>query len=202
MTTTSVFDQIQVLFDKLTPNEKDLLSDKISALKEMINRSSHPFRALRQLYQIADEANKSVQRVASCKAGCSHCCNIRVACSSLEAKLIIAYCKQNDITIDIDKLEHLKDLDEHQYMFSPHKRCTFLSDKNTCNVYEVRPMSCRNYYVTNHPDKCNTDIYPHGKTSGIFDWESTIPAIALITVAEDGTHASLPKRILTELANH
>lgn len=166
---------------------------------KMLETSSHPFRGLRNIYKAADEANESLVGKISCKKGCAHCCHIRVSCTPLEAKMIYAYCVQHDIPIDEEKLKAVADLDQDEYMFSPQKRCTFLADDNTCKIYEVRPIMCRNHNSAIDPINCDTDVNPFAQVGSIIDWEAMMAATALIGHAGDQTHDSLPKRLLTEI---
>lgn len=91
-----------------------------------------------------------------CRKGCGHCCKIYVDVSLAEAQYVLNYCDDNNITINVDYLkEQAKLLKVDDFMFSKHKRCVFLAGDDTCKVYEVRPISCRTYFVISDPELCD-----------------------------------------------
>lgn len=151
--------------------------------------------AVTYLYKQADKAIEEspddVKKSWSCKKGCAHCCHIRVVATNAEAAVAVKYAKEHNIEIDKDRLEKQQDLDVEEYMFSPHKRCVFLGDDNTCKIYPVRPMSCRTYYVTSPADMCDTDKYPHGHVAGYINLDSAMPGAALMHLSSIGNFAKL-----------
>lgn len=163
------------------------------------NKASNKLDALKELYRITDELFNEIpdRRDIKCKKGCAYCCHIRIEATPIEAKLAASYAKENNIPIDKNRLEHQQDLDVQEYMFSPHKRCVFLGDDNTCQIYEVRPFSCRNYYVITEPELCNVDKYPHGQVTTVNDIQSQTPTLGAMMA--EGTHGNFAKLLLKEL---
>ena len=189
-------DQIADVFLSLTAKEREELDNGIDDSEKIFRQYGHEFAGLRKLYKRIDQANISSQQISSCKKGCAFCCHIRVAITELEARFIIHYCKTMGIEIDTAKLEDLRHLDEVEYMLHPNRKCTFLAENNTCKIYEARPASCRNYYVTSDPSLCDTNG-PSKYVETFINWESVMPSVALLKVG--GKTGSLPDLILNEL---
>lgn len=80
----------------------------------------------------------------ACKKGCSHCCNIWVSASPLEALYVAKIIKARGAEA-IERLRQANQVTE-QYNFDtrdqhPHP-CPLL-EQNVCSIYEARPKSCR-----------------------------------------------------------
>lgn len=96
----------------------------------------------------------------SCKKGCSGCCKIFVSTGAEEAADIAQDIKLGKITIDEKELEAHAKIEEKNWVF---KNCIFLGSKGECRIYDKRPLSCRNYYVTSDPKECDPSVNPDGK---------------------------------------
>lgn len=135
-----------------------------------------------------DEYQKSVlehnNRVATCKSGCSCCCNHWVEdVNSFEAAIICEYIQKNfpqqvqgiikKCKSDNQQLEHVEkcmvdhpDISEYQLdptdlllsVYYQFKRPCPLLDKNgMCTIYPVRPLTCRIYMSFSAPSCCDPD---------------------------------------------
>ena len=197
----SELQQIAEIVGNFTPDQTQEFNIILDQCVAVFRSHSDPFEGLMHLYAIADDGNELMKGKVTCKKGCSFCCYIRVACTELEAKLIVDYCEQKGIEIDEDKLNKLATLGIHDYMLSPHRRCTFLSEEGTCKIYEVRPMSCRNHFVTTPAYLCDTADQTTTNVSIPISWKSVIAGVALLKVTNDDPGDSLPNRLLTELNN-
>ncbi len=103
-------------------------------------------------YQVIDQIiSKSMEqkneRQISCRKGCAFCCYQNVDISYDEACLLI-----DNVEIDWEAVEKQAANESNR-----SKRCVFLKEDNTCGIYEVRPISCRKYFVVSPPNDCNMD---------------------------------------------
>ena len=125
----------------------------------------------------------------SCKAGCSHCCNVMVAANEREVNLVVDYMEQNNIQVDMNVLKIQSEItDTKEYVLSPHRKCVFLKD-NMCSIYKVRPSSCRNYFVYSPPEDCDTynNTSNHdGQTLLLFNMDVVPLTLALMRSSPDG----------------
>lgn len=189
-------DQAEFL-SQLPQHVIDTIGVKAQQLRD--EPATDKYHWLKRIYRTADKAWEDIEpdkkAQISCKKGCAFCCHIRVSATPLEADAIVKYCKANNIPINTDRLKEQEKLGTEEYMFSPHKKCVFLTDDNLCSIYPVRPMACRTYFVTNDPADCNTDSLK--ETSTFFNRNSTIAQVALMLKA--GSVDTFPKLILKAL---
>lgn len=107
-----------------------------------------------------------------CKKACAHCCYTAVGCSSKEVTVIISAAKKKNINIDFDRLRKQKEGTSRKseprfgevYAFDHTKikgkdcKCVFLDSRNMCQVYDVRPTSCRTHFTVETPESCDTFV--------------------------------------------
>jgi Fe-S-cluster containining protein len=116
----------------------------------------------------------------SCKAGCGACCRLMVPLTLFEAEALAAWihslpeAKQQQLAMRFQsalaKLADAGILDRmvsedwrvqsdsalkvvNDY-FSAHVPCPFLEDES-CSIYPIRPLICREYLVTSPPQQCS-----------------------------------------------
>jgi len=175
------------------------LQETFNAQAKAFKKEPDKLDAVFDIHEKIDKTNAEYfkgKAAVSCKKGCAHCCHIQVKVFEPEADLILEYCQDNDITIDMDRLEKQLGYDEFTYMLNPHRRCVFLADDNTCKVYDVRPGSCRNYFVTSPPDDCNTYTNSRGKVLSVMN----LKAYALVmSMAESCKMDHLQQFLLNRL---
>lgn len=149
---------------------------------------------------------------ASCKRGCSHCCYNLAGSTLTEGVLIADYLTNtwpkerieqvkkgcNEQLQTIDRL-HKENTDfttaQHGYLSEKHP-CVFLNVKNgDCNIYRVRPIACRTYYVQTPPENCSPDR--PGEKVGVLDFrEVSAGLIHFITQIREVPLASGPMQAM------
>lgn len=128
---------------------------------------------IKKIYSIIDKYCHEISKYSPCKKGCSLCCNMLVVPSKLEIDLIYHYLINN---FDLNKIKSFEKKIETTLPYVPkgdlilHKskdsfinfnkyylmeqKCAFLSDCGTCEIYPVRPFSCRTFYVISESSQC------------------------------------------------
>lgn len=145
--------------------------------------------------------------VASCARGCSHCCHLPVASTSLEAiAAVSAFVRDRGAAELLARWSRMdRAPNDSAAYFDAQIPCVFLDDSGDCAVYEVRPAPCRVHVSLDEPDLCAP---PSGKTvrrpdSRQLEWLS----VALQNAAADelkvpfeiGTLHELVRAVATEL---
>lgn len=137
-----------------------------------------------------------------CRAGCSHCCHIRVLVTPPEVILLSQFIRDTFSEDELHKLmerltvadsiTHGMSDDEHG---SAHVRCPLLVN-DRCSVYAARPLECRGY-VSMDVESCrNTfnnyadwdvpvflpqySIYKHVQAGLIFAWQAVDIRVELL----------------------
>ncbi|WML35029.1 SEC-C domain-containing protein [Clostridium sp. OS1-26] len=132
---------------------KDILDKELSVSKGK--------EYLKHLYRNAENGTSYFTKYASCKKGCSGCCHIYMDCTAIEAELIREYILKNFNEKQImslnDKIkETINQIPEYNEILeasnkidlinkygAKHLPCIFLSEDNSCSIYDVRPFNCR-----------------------------------------------------------
>lgn len=101
----------------------------------------------------------------TCKKACSACCHQEIAVYVFEAAEIVNYLRDHPDAVDREQLaKHAawskRSSEDGNYGWGRTKdlnevRCPMLSKDGLCNIYDVRPMVCRNYVVKSHPRACD-----------------------------------------------
>jgi Fe-S-cluster containining protein len=104
----------------------------------------------------------------ACKAGCSHCCSLYVSATSSELLLIEGFIShlptqvseaiKTRIQIAYAQAKGMSMMERD----SVRIRCPLLSENGFCNVYPVRPLTCRSY-VSFDLTACKMDASNPGK---------------------------------------
>lgn len=148
--------------------------EKARALAKLEERK----RVALRVFQECDEAGvRTLARLAikgrapSCTAGCSHCCSLEVPMSRAEGEVIVDWINANRTQDDIDLIrERLRGwldwyrtslprlvaagMSRTEAFFRHAPRCALLVD-GQCSAYPVRPVTCRNHYVSSPPTECD-----------------------------------------------
>lgn len=119
----------------------------------------------RFVHTLVDEYNEEVFghplviKLSPCKNGCTGCCHTQVSVTQDEAYLLATRVK-GGIKIDKERLKlqmKAKDSSEEFYKLSyEDRRCVFLSEAGSCQVYEDRPSVCRTNAVLGDASQCDT----------------------------------------------
>lgn len=182
------------------------LVERYRQLYNFINKSSPNKLALAvTIHEQIDDFSKDffenpLQDKPSCNKGCSFCCYNFISVSKSEAKLLAHSIKDKNLSIDKTQLLiQSRHTDEHRWSKLEYKdrRCVFLKN-NECSVYENRPASCRNYFVTSNPESCNTGANRTHEIKLVWDMEGEALAEAL---REKEGSGALPIMLLEQL-NH
>ncbi len=129
---------------------------------------------LQQLYDLYEGVQKYFSPYYSCQAGCSYCCYPYVGTSMLESRLarkhiLSAFGVEMRDTFFRKIFEHkdeylslagaggVIDRRLQEEYFAKQITCPFLSDKDTCLIYPVRPLACRALAVISDPEECRLD---------------------------------------------
>lgn len=135
------------------------------------------------------------KNLISCRKGCAFCCNQEVACSTDEAKLLIEYCQEEGIDIDLEYIKKQKDFTQKDWLTAENSACVFLNENNECKVYEARPAVCRKYLVMTPPEQCDTKKYPSGRV-GVFGMlDAEVVASVFPNLEDKGELFNLPGRL-------
>lgn len=156
---------------------------------------------LRVLEACDDEARRELARLvstgvaSSCRAGCAHCCRLEVPVTRAEAETVVhwirAHCREDEIDrfrarlrawlrwYRTDYVAAIAAGGDRDDVFQQRGvACALLADDGRCSVYEVRPVTCRNYHVSSPPEACA----PEG--SGDIHVMYSIPTMTRVHVAE------------------
>ena len=138
-------------------------------------------RVVLRVYQGCDEAGtrKLAELAATgvtptCAVGCAHCCNLEIPISRAEGETIVAWLTAERSAEEVDRIrERLRGwlawyrteypalvasgLSRVDTFFRHAPNCALLED-NRCGAYPVRPVSCRNHYVSSPVSECDPTI--------------------------------------------
>lgn len=188
---------------EFSQEQKMFVSSAVEGYKQQLKRAncSQNEKTLAMLEAI-DEINQDNFNAhsdkPSCRKGCAHCCYIQVGSTGYEVDLILDYMKKNNMMFTQEQISTLEKQaaipDDAAYILSPDRRCVFLKENNECGIYPVRPATCRNYYVFNDPEDCNTFNHNNsGRTLVHFDINTMPPIITLMDISEVN---SLPRLLI------
>jgi Fe-S-cluster containining protein len=132
----------------------------------------------RRIYAWADEAvaheldrlQRSAAGVASCRAGCCHCCRYHILINVVEAQTLALYVQRKMTPVQIHALQartkrwhQWNDSGPGRYPadaiggpadFSGYRHfCPLLVD-GRCSAYPARPLVCRAHFVSSSPALC------------------------------------------------
>ncbi|MBB6248929.1 hypothetical protein HDE80_004002 [Rhodanobacter sp. A1T4] len=107
-------------------------------------------------------------REVACSAGCSHCCNLYVSATASELLLIEGYIRalptaeQDTIRMRVQIAARHAQGKSIAQRDSRRVRCPFLSAQGMCDIYPIRPLTCRAYISFDLP-ACAYDFQHPGK---------------------------------------
>jgi Fe-S-cluster containining protein len=119
--------------------------------------------------KLAQLANKGV--TPACSAGCSHCCSLEVPMTRAEGETLVAWLHEHRSAAELDQIRErlrgwlawyrddlprlARDGMPRDVAFTRHApKCSLLLPDGRCGAYEVRPVSCRNHFVSSPPEDC------------------------------------------------
>ena len=194
---------VKTLMDRMSDSEQKetvaMLKHYIAEYKRTMDAypndpSSVAYSFQKLIQESIDHRLSTSKYTINCNKGCAYCCYMKVDITSEEAKLIIDYCKLNQIPIDIDYLTaQTEDFNSIKYA---DRKCMFLDDDNSCRIYEYRPMACRKLNVVSDPSDCDTEINPGTRVAKMTDPGAEIVACA---VYQSTNYGLMSKMLLNEL---
>jgi len=155
---------------------EDKRKDKERALLHRDERR----RVVLRVFQGCDEttaqkltalAEKGV--VTTCRAGCSHCCSSEVPVTRAEGETLAAWLVEHRSPEELEAirarlrawlawyrgayLERVATMPRVEVFFRHGPPCVLLED-DRCSAYPVRPVACRNLYVSSPPSVCDPAV--------------------------------------------
>jgi Fe-S-cluster containining protein len=198
-----VSQELNQLLDKIPPEIEtrvfDLVEDYEKQFKEALAEDA--INAMIAIHNLFDEQVKQDIKVSSCKRGCTFCCHQNVDIWPAEAAVIVRYCEEHNIKIDLAYLERQMSIDPMELPKTEVSACVFLK-YGDCSIYEARPIKCRTYHVSTDPDFCNLKKYGPAeyKVQNLISLYLEILISALINaVGHDIPAERMPKMLLKHL---
>jgi Fe-S-cluster containining protein len=120
-----------------------------------------------RMLKMYEDQEPAIQKLAAengatCRKGCSHCCNLMIYISLPEAIAIAETLLQlppqalgaisRNLFNATQKLQY--DRTAH---FNTNTPCVFLDAQRSCSIYTVRPTPCRTYFVVSQPSNCSSE---------------------------------------------
>jgi len=119
-------------------------------------------------YNLEVFAHPLVKELVACKVGCSACCHTQVSITEDEAELL-SQKVLSGIKIDYALLRKQMDAKNEEISFNKlsyeERKCVFLGDDQTCQVYDDRPSVCRTNAVLGSPIQCSPNVASGEKQS-------------------------------------
>lgn len=132
-------------------------------------------KALLPMYHEIDRTVAKEARRTTCKKGCNHCCAQMIVTTGPEALAVAEEVVERFTGAEI--AEVIKELDRQvqivreietacgkdyiegvfevrEEFWQRRVPCALLASGGTCRVYNVRPIPCRTYVVSNDPELC------------------------------------------------
>lgn len=164
------------------------LSDLSGELDAILERPGSEKAMLVRMRRLADRIATAIAPHSVCRKGCAHCCNIAVAMSDLEARVIGA--EIGVVPRKTAGVASATKADRTQFTLSHFgEPCPFQVD-GACSIYASRPLSCRLHFnIGDSPFFCSTDIAP--EDSIVPNLDLTMFWIGLAAVTEGAVHGDI-----------
>lgn len=135
------------------------ISLSLKALKEPLSRAKSVHKEVD--YFIAELLEDPiVKKNIQCKKSCTYCCHTQVSVTSDEVELMKMRLDEG-LVIDLDRLKLQSLVSESPSDFYKldyeDRKCVFLNDSGSCQIYEDRPSVCRSNYSISPPSQCSTE---------------------------------------------
>ncbi len=147
---------------------------------------------------LAESHRQPGAEAVRCRRGCSHCCHGPVEIRPQEAALLVEHLRTAGLTLDIARVERQSRHGVETWREQPEadQACVFLDGEGACEVYEVRPNTCRKLLVTSDPRHCDISRGEYEQIERRFCWEAEMMESAALEVF--GLRL-LPKALLAAL---
>lgn len=112
--------------------------------------------------ELEEQKKQEIYSKVQCKKGCCHCCSVMVAVSEDEADLLKRCITEDKVKINENRLKIQSKIGDSsgnwwKLKFN-HRKCVFLGEDGSCQVYKYRPMACRSYLVISDPKYCDYKV--------------------------------------------
>jgi len=141
-----------------------------------------------RMRRLADRIAAAIAPHTVCRKSCAHCCNIAVAMSESEARVIGSDIGR--VPMRIEGVVADNEAERTRYTLSHFSEpCPFLAN-GACSIYASRPLSCRLHFnIGDSPFFCSTDIAP--EDSIVPNLDLTIFWIGLAVVTDGAVHGDI-----------
>lgn len=150
-------------FDEL--QGKSEYSTIVNFVLHRLSKLSDKLKRARFIHKIIDEYNEEifshpiVKQLSPCSKGCTACCHTQVSVTEDEAELL-AHLIKSGVNIDLERFKiQMNAKDDSRAFYSikyEDRRCVFLGQDGSCEVYEDRPSVCRTNAVLGEASQCDT----------------------------------------------
>lgn len=166
-------------------------------IKAVYSAHKGHLKAAKKAHKLIDKESEEIlkKNPVSCKKGCSYCCHVHIYISQDEAQLIINHCNHNSIDINIERLRKQQNIGIEDWIKQPIEKaqCVFLKD-NECQIYNIRPMTCRKFFVASDPKFC--DITTINRIAILNNIKVELFVASIFDVRE---HGSMPDMLIKYL---
>lgn len=129
--------------------DPDVLAEQYSYAMNMIDNNASIEAVFDFVLGALDERlRKDLYPHGTCTRGCSHCCNISVGVTAVEARYIEA------------KTGHKANYNQKTEQNFFNVPCVFLK-QGECSIYPYRPITCRVFTSLEDPARCEGNDKPH-----------------------------------------
>lgn len=171
------------------------LFEHLEARCEELDKAADPLSLAYSVHEEVDErmalmlATSPHAKDVKCRKGCAACCCNYVGVFPHEARLLRGAAVEAGFVIDEERLARQAQKTELTWpeLAIEDRRCVFLGEDRTCQVYEHRPSGCRKYLVKNDPELCDSEKYPGGEVSVVFSLDAEVLHSAAMTVFGRGS---------------
>ncbi|MBT9512134.1 MAG: YkgJ family cysteine cluster protein [Acidovorax sp.] len=136
----------------LTDDEQSAFQESIARVRQLAARSLRQAANADEAITFVMNLHRSLDTVAEqagatgpapdCKAGCAHCCHVRVEATDPEVFHIARHLQALPATALAAVAKRLQQHAETARQGAPRQACSFLQE-NRCTIYTVRPAVCR-----------------------------------------------------------
>lgn len=145
-----------------------------------------------------DIVQQQAEEIIRCRKGCAHCCKQLVMVSEPEGRTLFLHAQRHGMALPLAKIERQSGRDDAGWLALPpeDRGCIFLGSDNSCQVYDIRPLSCRKYFAISDPALCDTEKFPSGRVAIWYSLDVEVVTSAAFTALGSGSLASVIGRHL------
>lgn len=136
----------------LSADEQSAFEESIARVRGLAARALQRAPGANEAIAFTAQLHRSLDTVAAhaaaagpvpdCKAGCAHCCHVRVEATEPEVFRIAQHLAAQSTDTQLDVTARLRQHVTHAQNGAARQPCSFLVD-DRCSIYSVRPAACR-----------------------------------------------------------